>query len=159
MHYGRMGGSGRECAALVQAVSPRNQLCSSINEPAFPSRPGITPGTARNVGDGRSGATRSSREHGEHRTFPAVSTVAGWRQSDLRPPLALLALLEAIAVAVHFEDVDVVCQPIEQRAGQPLGPEHPGPFVKRQVGGDDSGAALVTLAEDLEQGVTSRNGI
>src|SRR5205823_4229106 len=39
----------------------------------------------------------------------------------LRPALALLALFEAIAVAVHFEDVDVVCQPIEQRAGQPLG--------------------------------------
>src|SRR5277367_4464340 len=69
----------------------------------------------------------------------------------LHPTLALLALLEAIAVAVHFEDVDVVCQPIEQRAGQPLGPEDTGPFVERQVGGDDGGAALVTLAEDLEQ--------
>src|SRR5207237_10393936 len=41
----------------------------------------------------------------------------------LRPALALLALFEAIAVAVHFEDVDVVCQTIEQRAGQPLGAE------------------------------------
>src|SRR5258708_38276746 len=39
----------------------------------------------------------------------------------LRLALALLALFEAIAVAVHFEDVDVVGQPIEQRAGQPLG--------------------------------------
>jgi hypothetical protein len=29
-----------------------------------------------------------------------------------------LALLEAIAVAIHFEDVDVVCQPVEQRARQ-----------------------------------------
>ena len=34
----------------------------------------------------------------------------------LRLALALLALFEAIAVAVHFEDVDVVGQPIEQRA-------------------------------------------
>ena len=31
--------------------------------------------------------------------------------------LALLALFEAIAVAVHFENVDVVSQPVEQRAG------------------------------------------
>jgi hypothetical protein len=35
----------------------------------------------------------------------------------------LLALFEAIAVAVHFEDVKVVGQAIEQRAGQPLGAE------------------------------------
>src|SRR5215472_5445476 len=89
-----------------------------------------------------------------------------WRAPDLprsehrgkfdRPPgshpaLALFALLEAIAVAVHFEDVDVVGEPIEQRAGQPLGPEHAGPFVERQIGGDNDRAALVTLAEDLEQ--------
>src|SRR6266849_5262883 len=69
----------------------------------------------------------------------------------LRPALALLALLEAIAVAVHFQDMDVVGQPVEQRAGQPLGPEHAGPLVERQIAGDDGGAALVTLAEDLEQ--------
>src|SRR5271154_6972033 len=69
----------------------------------------------------------------------------------LRLALALLALLEPIAVAVHFEDVDVVGQPVEQRAGQPLGPEHAGPLVERQITGDEGGAALVTLAEDLEQ--------
>jgi hypothetical protein len=59
----------------------------------------------------------------------------------------LLALFEAIAVAIHFEDVNVVGQPIEQRAGQPLGPKHAGPLVERQIGGDNDGAALVTLAE------------
>jgi hypothetical protein len=48
------------------------------------------------------------REHGEHRTFPAASTVASWPLVGLRPALSLLALLEAIAVAVHFENVDVV---------------------------------------------------
>src|SRR6516165_10392514 len=69
----------------------------------------------------------------------------------LRPALALLALFEAITVAVHFKDVDVVGQPIEQCAGQPLGPEHAGPFVERQIGSDNDRAALVTLAEDLEQ--------
>src|SRR5271167_1403355 len=80
----------------------------------------------------------------EHRGRLSASRV-------LRLALALLALFEAIAVAVHFEDVDVVGQPIEQRAGQPLGPEHAGPLVERQIAGDNSGGTLVTLAEDLEQ--------
>src|SRR5215469_5241990 len=30
-------------------------------------------------------------------------------------------------------------------------PEHTGPLIERQIGGDNDGAALVTLAEDLEQ--------
>src|SRR5215472_1669350 len=30
-------------------------------------------------------------------------------------------------------------------------PEHAGPFVERQIGGDNDRAALITLAEDLEQ--------
>lgn len=70
---------------VVQAVLPKTELSSSIREPAFPSRPGATPATERHAGEGRSRATRShaqrtlAREHGEageHRTFPAVSTVA-----------------------------------------------------------------------------------
>src|SRR5580692_4336277 len=65
--------------------------------------------------------------------------------------LASLALFEPIAVAVHFEDADVVGQSVEQRTGQPLGPEHAGPFVEWQIAGDDGGAALVALAEDLKQ--------
>ena len=44
----------------VQINGSQTQLSSSINEPASPSRPGITAGTARSVGDGRSGATRST---------------------------------------------------------------------------------------------------
>ena len=45
----------------------------------------------------------------------------------------------------------MVGQPVEQRAGEPFGPEHAGPLVERQIAGDEGGAALVTLAEDLEQ--------
>ena len=58
---------------------------------------------------------------------------------------------EPVAVAVHLEDVDVVGQPVEQRAGQALGAEHGCPLVERQVAGDDGGAALVSLGEHLEQ--------
>ena len=42
------------------------------------------------------------------------------RLSCLWLALASLALFEPIAVAVHFEDVDVVGQSVEQRTGQPL---------------------------------------
>src|ERR1700688_3453513 len=46
--------------ALVGSQHHQSQLSCSINEPAFPSRPGIHLPTARGVGDGRSGATRST---------------------------------------------------------------------------------------------------
>ena len=69
----------------------------------------------------------------------------------LRRALSLLAVFEPIAVAVHLEDVNVVGEAIEQRAGQALGGEHAGPLVEGQIAGDDDGAAFVALAEDLEQ--------
>jgi putative transposase len=71
--------------AVVRSATSQMQLSGSIGEPAFPPRPGNAQAAARNVGDGRSRATRShaqsasAHEHGEdgeHRTFPAVSTAA-----------------------------------------------------------------------------------
>src|SRR5437667_12031994 len=62
--------------------------------------------------------------------------------------LALFALFEPVAVAVHFQDVDVVGQPIEQRAGQPLGHEHAGQLVERKYGRDYRGAGRGALDED-----------
>src|SRR6202051_2898986 len=61
------------------------QLSSSVEAPAFPSRPDNSSDARRSGGDGRSGAARSHaqrllwREHGEdgeHQTFPGASTVA-----------------------------------------------------------------------------------
>ncbi len=80
--------------SVIQAALSQSQLSSSIGAPAFPSRPGNAHATARNGGEGRSGATRShaqralAREHGEdgeHRTFPAVSTVA--HSAPVRDPI------------------------------------------------------------------------
>src|SRR5882672_2069846 len=106
---------------------------------------------ARSVGDGRRGATRSTASMASTGPSPQSAPWQADRQGVLRLALALLALFEAIAVAIHFEDVDVVGQPIEQRAGQSPGPEHASPLVERQIAGDEGGAALVSLAEDLEQ--------
>lgn len=53
---------------------------------------------------------------------------------------------ETIAVAIHLEDVDVVGDAVEQRAGEALGSELFGPFVKWQVAGDQAGSAFVASA-------------
>lgn len=45
----------------------------------------------------------------------------------------LLAFFEAIAVAVHLGDVNVMSKAIEQGAGEPLGAENLGPLVERQI--------------------------
>ena len=64
---------------------------------------------------------------------------------------ALPAVAEAVAVAVHLQDMDVVGEPVQQRAGEAFRSEHLGSLVEGQVGGDQDGAPLVALAEDLEE--------
>src|SRR5699024_11225541 len=61
------------------------------------------------------------------------------------------ALGEPIGLAVHLEDVDVMGEPIEERAGQALLAEGRRPLVEGQVRGDDGGGALVPLADQLEE--------
>ena len=50
-----------------------------------------------------------------------------------RLPLRLLAGGEAVAFAIHLQDVDVM----SETAGEPLGSEYGRPFVERQIGGDN----------------------
>lgn len=45
----------------------------------------------------------------------------------------------------------MVGQPVEQRTGAALVAEGGGPFVEGQVRGDNGGATLVALADQLEQ--------
>ena len=59
--------------------------------------------------------------------------------------------VQAVAVAVHFEDVDVVGEPVEQCASQALRAEDAGPLVEGQVAGHQYRTSLVAPAEDLEQ--------
>ena len=80
---------------------------------------------------------------------------ACWRVFDgglgLGTARPVFGVSEAEAVAVHFEDMDVVGEAVEKCAGQPLGAEHGCPLVEWQIAGDQRAAALVALAEDLEQ--------
>lgn len=50
-----------------------------------------------------------------------------------RSGFCLAALSETEALAVHFEDVDVVGQTVEDGAGETLGAEDLGPFVEGEV--------------------------
>ena len=54
--------------------------------------------------------------------------------------------------------MDVVGEPVQQRAGEALRTEHPGPLIEGQVGGDQDGAPLVALAEDLEEQFSPSGG-
>ena len=83
----------------------------------------------------------------------SVGGVGGSGLVLLRPgsAAAVGGLLEAVAVAVHGEDADVVGEPVEECACQALGTERLGPFVERQVAGDQRRAAFVALRDQLEQ--------
>ena len=45
----------------------------------------------------------------------------------------MAAVFEAVALTVHFEDVNMVGQPVEQRACEAFRAEGAGPFIERQV--------------------------
>ena len=45
----------------------------------------------------------------------------------------------------------MVRQPVQNGAGEALGTKDLGPFVERQVGRDDEGAALVALRDNLKE--------
>ena len=70
------------------------------------------------------------------------------------PPFS--ALVETIALAVHFQDMDMVGETVQQGPGQAFGAEHLRPLIEGQIAGHQGGAALVALAEYLEQQFGSR---
>ena len=63
----------------------------------------------------------------------------------------LPALLEAVALAVHLQDVNAVSEAVQECAGEPLRAEDLGPLGEWQVGGDQDRPSLVALAEDLKE--------
>jgi hypothetical protein len=62
-----------------------------------------------------------------------------------RGTLPLFALLKPITLAIHLQDMDMMRESVEQRAGEPLRGKDAGPFVKRQVAGHQGRAAFVAL--------------
>ena len=76
---------------------------------------------------GASGSAKRSSVGGA--CGPTGSTMAGLSGFWGFPPF--LALVETVAVAVHLQDMNVVCEPVQQRPGQALGTEHLGPLIER----------------------------
>lgn len=72
-----------------------------------------------------------------------VSSVSGFTASMMAwfcsapprsgPAPSFSGLLQPIPVTVHGQDVNVVGQPVEQRAGEPFGPQHRGPVLERRL--------------------------
>lgn len=60
-------------------------------------------------------------------------------------------LAEAIALAIHLENVAVVAETVEQRRRHPLALEDLAPLAKRQVARHQDSASLVTVGEHPEQ--------
>jgi hypothetical protein len=71
-----------------------------------------------------------------------------------RPARLAFGVGEAVAVTVHLEDVDVMGETVEERAGEALGAEHGCPLVERQVfGWSDSTQGSSVLQWILQAGV------
>ncbi len=51
--------------------------------------------------------------------------LGGWLEGAFSTPL-----LETVALAVHFQDVNVVSKPVEQRTREALGAEDFGPLLE-----------------------------
>ena len=58
---------------------------------------------------------------------------------------------QPVVFAVHLQDVGVVGETVQQRAGEPFRTEGLGPFVEGRVGGHQDGAPLLALGEDFEE--------
>ncbi|MNL83966.1 hypothetical protein D3C87_2117710 [compost metagenome] len=52
-------------------------------------------------------------------------------------------MLQAIGLVARFDDMAVVCQPIQQRCGHLGVAKHTRPFREAEVGGDDDAGVLV----------------
>ena len=83
---------------------------------------------------------------------PCRSSGGGWKTRFISPRQDDILLgSPRPTVAVHLQYMHVVGEPVQQRAGEALRTKHFGPFVEGEVGGDQDGAPLVALAEDLEE--------
>ena len=61
-------------------------------------------------------------------------------------------MLQAIGLVARFDDVAVVCQPIQQRGGHLGVAKHTRPFREAEVGRDDYAGVLVQLVQLVQLG-------
>jgi hypothetical protein len=83
--------------------------------------------------------------------LPRDAFAWGWGLACGRWGSFFAALLEAVAVAVHLQYVNVVGETVEQSSGEALRSEDLGPLLEWQVAGYQRRTPLVALTEDLEE--------
>jgi transcriptional regulator GlxA family with amidase domain len=110
---------------------------------------------------GRRGGGKSGQDGGEYFRGLPRGDLASLRINGALGGRRILAptrlrLLEPVALAVQLQDADVLGQPVEKRAGEPLIAEYTRPLVERQIGGHDRRAAFVALAEGQGCGPSGR---
>lgn len=59
-------------------------------------------------------------------------------------------MLQAVGLVARFNDVAVVCQPIQQRRGHLGVAKHTRPFREAEVGGDNHAGVFVQLGRQLK---------
>ena len=152
-----VGSGNMHCTTISRWSPARLQWGHHLSAVETPSEWATSPASST----GFNGAT-AFRQWKHARS--AVGTV-GFGSASMGPPpfgsgnlRRLPAALEPVALAVHLQDMDVVGEPVQQRAGEAFRTEHPGPLIEGQVGGDQDGPALVALAEDLQEEVSPGGG-
>ena len=73
-------------------------------------------------------------------------------------PLLFHRLAEAVAFAVHLEDMTMMRQTVQQSGRHPFALEDLDPFAKRQITGDQQTASFVAIGEHLKQQFGARTG-
>lgn len=110
------------------ALRQHKSVPAWLDEELVPEVHGRAPRAARTAYHDAQGVARVGRACG-----PSGSS--GLRALGLGFVFAF-ALLEAKALAIHLKDMDVVCEPVEERAGETFRSEDLGPFIEGQIRGD-----------------------
>jgi hypothetical protein len=96
------------------------------------------------------GRTRLSGSYGDFAGF-GIGRRGGLVGGPRVTPPPCFRLFEPIALAVHFQNMDMMREAIEKRASETLAAEDGGPFLKGKIRRDDGRATFVTLAEYFKQ--------
>ena len=95
------------------------------------------------------GRTRLSGSWGDFASF-GIGNCGGLVGGARVTPPPCLRLFEPVALAVHFQNMDMIREAIEKRASETLAAEDGGPFLEWKIRRDDGRAAFVTLGVDID---------
>src|ERR1700731_1824666 len=150
---------------MLQGIVRRSPRTQAVNaEVKAGQRAGAKPGQfaarrrvrsaasapAEMAGISQPGRTRLSGSYGDFAGF-WIGSCNGLGGGPRVTPPPCLRLLEPVALAVQLQNMDMMREAIEKRAGQTLIAEDARPFLEWKIRRDDGRATFVTLAEYFKQ--------